>query len=276
MKDAYQHCETLVRERDRDRFLAALFAPAEQRQHLFALYAFDLEIGRVPDAVREPMAGEIRLQWWRDVIAGERTGEAQANPVAVALLDTLRYHPISTEALRRAIDAREFDLVGSPMATRPALDEYLDDTFGVAMAAAAAVLEPGQDFAEASRAAGRASGIVKLLQNIGRDAARGRLFVPLDLLAKHEVHTASVFAAEASAGLLAALEELCVEAEKCHHSLRELTVLQSAAPAFLIAALVPASIARIRRTSDPFRTPMELSAIRSQFLLWRAARRGVI
>lgn len=276
MKDAYQHCETLVRERDRDRFLAALFAPAEQRQHLFALYAFDLEISRVPDAVREPMAGEIRLQWWRDVIAGERTGEAQANPVAAALLDTLRYHPISTEALRRAIDAREFDLVGSPMTTRAALDEYLDDTFGVAMAAAAAVLEPGQDFAEASRAGGRASGIVKLLQNIGRDAARGRLFVPLDLLAKHEVHTASVFAAEASSGFLATLEELCVEAEKCHRSLQVSPVLQSAVPAFLIAALVPASIARIRRTSDPFRTPMELSAIRSQFLLWRAARRGAI
>lgn len=276
MDDAYQHCEALVRERDRDRFLAALFAPAEKRKHLFALYAFDLEIRHVPDAVREPMAGEVRLQWWRDVIAGERAGEALANPVAAGLLDTLRHHPPSTEALHRALDAREFDLVGAPMATRKALDEYLDDTFGVTMAAAAAVLEPGRDLAEASRAGGRASGIVKLLQNIGRDAARGRLFVPLDLLAEHEVHTASVLAAEASPGFRGALEALCIEAEQHHRSLRALNIPQSAVPAFLLAALVPASIARIRRTLDPFRTPMELSAIRSQFLLWRAARRGAI
>lgn len=276
MSDAYQHCEALVRERDRNRFLATLFAPAEKRRHLFALYAFDLEISRIPDAVREPMAGEIRLQWWRDVVAGDRPGEAQANPVAAALLDTLRHHPASTESLCRVIDAREFDLLGSPMATRAALDEYLDDTFGVTMVAAATVLEPGQDLTEASRAGGRASGIVTLLQNIGRDVARGRLFVPLDLLAKHEVHTASVFAAEASTGLRSALEALCADAERCYRSLRETKVPQNAIPAFLVAALVPASVARIRRTLDPFRTPMELSAIRSQFLLWRAARRSVI
>lgn len=276
MRDAYQHCETLVRERDRNRFLATLFAPAEKRNHLFALYAFDLEISRIPDAVREPMAGEIRMQWWRDVIAGDRASEAQANPVAAALLDTLRHRPLSTEALGRAIDAREFDLVGSPMATREALNEYLDDTFGVTMMAAATVLAPGLDLAEASRVGGRASGIVKLLQNIGRDAARGRLFVPLDLLAKHEVHTASVFAAEASPGFRGALEELCIDAEKYHRLLRESKVPQNAVPAFLVAALVPAAIARIRRSLDPFRTPMELSAIRSQFLLWRAARRGAI
>jgi len=52
MKANYEYCEALVRERYRERFLAALFAPAEVRAHLFALYAFDLEIAHVPDAVR--------------------------------------------------------------------------------------------------------------------------------------------------------------------------------------------------------------------------------
>ena len=89
MHDAYAHCEALVRTSDKDRFLASLFAPADARPYLHALYAFANEIARVRAAVREPLPGEIRLQWWRDMLAGEAWGEASANPVAAALLDTV-------------------------------------------------------------------------------------------------------------------------------------------------------------------------------------------
>ncbi len=85
--DAFQHCEELVRAQDKDRYLAALFAPADQRGALFALYAFNAEVAAVRDRVREPMAGEIRLQWWRDALNGERGGRGSANPVAAALID---------------------------------------------------------------------------------------------------------------------------------------------------------------------------------------------
>ena len=89
MQDAFAHCEALVRAADKDRFLATLFAPAEHRQALFALYAFNVEVSRVREAVREPLAGEIRLQWWSEVLAGEGRGEVAANPVAAALLATM-------------------------------------------------------------------------------------------------------------------------------------------------------------------------------------------
>ena len=83
--DAY--CEALVRAADKDRFLAALFAPAEQRRRLHALYAFNIEIARVREVAREPMPGEIRLQWWRDVHRRARAAaRSPANPVAAALL----------------------------------------------------------------------------------------------------------------------------------------------------------------------------------------------
>src|SRR5262249_9951086 len=89
MPDAFSYCENLVRAGDKDRWLASLFAPAERRTHLHALYAFNLEVARVRELAREPMAGEIRLQWWREVIAGTRPGEAAANPVAAALVETI-------------------------------------------------------------------------------------------------------------------------------------------------------------------------------------------
>src|SRR5215470_13788315 len=89
MSDNFAHCENLVRAGDKDRWLAALFAPTDRRPHLYALFAFNLEIARVRELAREPMAGEIRLQWWREVIAGTRPGEAAANPVAAALVETV-------------------------------------------------------------------------------------------------------------------------------------------------------------------------------------------
>ncbi|HSJ98916.1 MAG TPA: squalene/phytoene synthase family protein, partial [Myxococcota bacterium] len=87
-----------------ERYLATLVAPTERRDALFALYAFDHEIGKVRHLVREPMAGLIRLQWWREVLA-EIDGGAppRAHPVVEALA---RAHPV-VEALTLALSGED-------------------------------------------------------------------------------------------------------------------------------------------------------------------------
>src|SRR5215469_14672661 len=65
----------LVRRHDRDRFTTALFAPEPHREDLFALYAFNYELAKVRESVREPMMGRVRLQWWRDTIAEIAAGQ---------------------------------------------------------------------------------------------------------------------------------------------------------------------------------------------------------
>ena len=75
----------LVRTADPDRYLSALFAPADKRPLLLALYAFNIEIARVADTVREPMMGEIRLEWWRETLAGAKQGMPRNHDVARAL-----------------------------------------------------------------------------------------------------------------------------------------------------------------------------------------------
>jgi 15-cis-phytoene synthase len=72
MQNAFPYCAELVRTADRDRFVSALFAPAQHRPALHALYAFNVEVARVREVAREPLPGEIRLQWWSEVINGER------------------------------------------------------------------------------------------------------------------------------------------------------------------------------------------------------------
>src|SRR3569623_3097589 len=118
------HCAALVREADRDRYLATLFAPQDNRAALFALYAFNIELIRVRDVAREPMPGEIRLQWWREVLEGKRDGEAAAHPVAAALMEGLRRHALTPDRLPGIVDAHQFDLYDDPMGTLDDLDNY--------------------------------------------------------------------------------------------------------------------------------------------------------
>jgi len=277
MNAGYDYCRALVRERDRERYLSALYAPAGKRHHLFALYAFDLELAHVPDAVREPMAGEIRFQWWREALAGERAGEVAANPVAAALLDTVERCALSAEELSGVTDARQFDLLGEPMSTLPQLLAYLDATAGAIAAAAAKVLDAEAALHGVTQHAGRAYGLTRLLRRFALDVSLGRVFVPLDLLARHEVHTASVLSGENSPGLKKALEELRGVARTEIECVRRTRVPSESLPALLQAALVPIYLAGMDKSGyDPFRSDVSISPLRSQFLLWRAARSGAI
>jgi hypothetical protein len=114
ISEAYRHCEALVRAHDKDHYLASLFAPAERRPYLFALYAFALEIGRVKWLVNEPMAGTIRLQWWLEAIEGMRAGEAAASPVMIALQDAAAQTGVALAPLAMAVEARQHELHGTP------------------------------------------------------------------------------------------------------------------------------------------------------------------
>src|ERR1700753_1946922 len=76
---------TSVRAADPDRYFATLFAPAPQRPFLFALYAFNAEVARVAESVREPMLGAIRLEWWRETAEGAARGTPRNHDVAQGL-----------------------------------------------------------------------------------------------------------------------------------------------------------------------------------------------
>ncbi len=105
MLNAADHCETLVRDADKDRFLATLFAPANARADLFAVYAFDIETAAVAHRVREPMAGEIRLQWWADAITGK--ADSAGHPVAEAFLAMVTRHVIPVALALGVIEGRQ-------------------------------------------------------------------------------------------------------------------------------------------------------------------------
>ena len=271
MADAADYCAELVRTADRDRYVAALFAPAEHRDALFALYAFNSEIARVRDLAREPLPGEIRLQWWSDVLRGERGGEAQAHPIAAALLASIAQYRLPADRLIDLVEARRFDLYDEPIATFAALETYANKTSAALFALAAQILSGTETEAVASPA-GQAYAVAGLLRTLPLHAARRQLYMPLDLLDRHAVKAADIYAGRTSTGLNAAAAELREVARRKLGAVRErLSILPSEAlPAFLPLSFVGPALDRLDR-SDAL-APAELAPWRRQWLIWRAAR----
>ena len=270
MQDAFAHCAELVRGADRDRFIATLFAPADRRGALHALHAFNLEVARVRDVAREALPGEIRLQWWSDVINRERDGEASANPVAAALLATIERHQLQPHTLLDLIEARRFDLYDDAMAGLAELETYAKQTSSSLFALAAQILGAA-DSEAAAVPAGIAFGMAGVMRAFPLHVSRRQLYVPADILERHQVVLADVFAARPSAPLRAALAELRNLAHRHLDAAREpmLAIAPSALPAFLPLTLVRPSLDRLER-DDPF-APKEISPWRRQWLIWRAA-----
>lgn len=275
MPSTSDYCASLVREADRDRYLATLFAPPDKRDALFALYAFAIEIGRVRDVAREPMPGEIRLQWWREVLEGQREGEAAAHPVASALMAGLSRHGIEPERLVGIVDAHQFDLYDEPMGTLDDLDNYGVMTQSALLDVAIAILGGGGPEAMMLvRGAGIAVTVTGILVNLAKQVSRRQMFVPIEVIERHGVDIGEVYAGKTSEALKNALAELRRHARRQMIAARNeamqvpLTIL----PALLPLALIGPTLKPMdRRGYEPFDV-VPLSRFRRQWLIWRASR----
>ena len=270
MQQAVSYCAELVRDADRDRYIATLFAPAHNRDALYALYAFNVEVAQVRDRAREAAPGEFRLQWWREVLQGDRHGEAMASPVAASLLDTIERYRLPVSAMLALLEARRFDLYDEPMRTIAELEDYALKTASTLIEMAAQIL--GVDAAMAARPAGIAGALTQVLAALPGYAARRQLYLPVDLLDCHGAVAADVFARRSSPALNQAAADLRRLAREhladAANVLR--TLPQQGLPAFLPIAPVRRSLDRLDR-SDIF-SPKALSPWARQWLIWRAAR----
>jgi phytoene synthase len=274
-KDAAAFCADLVRSHDFVRYASTLFIPAEERRALLALYAFNVEISRIRDHVSQPLPGEIRMQWWTDLLAGAGHGGVEGNPVASELSAAIRTYGLPAEPMSRLIDEHQFDLYNDPMPTLAALEGYVHQTASALFALAARILAPpSAEIEHLARHAGFAEGFVQVVAALPRDAARRQLFLPLQFLQSQGSGMEEVFSGKQTPKLRAAVDQLLNEARE-HLLTAEGLLAQVPArvrPAFLPLALVRRDLARMSRAdNDPF-----VLRARSRFsilwALWRASR----
>ena len=179
-----EHCLKLVKTNASDLYFADLLLPKILRDEIIVLHAFHVEIINAILASREPMAGEIRLQWWADVIAGNRSDDASGHPVARAFLQLINQHQISRTALGAKLQAHIFDLYSDPMGDRTMLEGHLGETRSILFQIAGNIAGAGNNhkLADACGHSGVATGIVSCLENMAMHRNLQRIYIPSDLL----------------------------------------------------------------------------------------------
>ncbi|MGV1949890.1 phytoene/squalene synthase family protein [Agrobacterium vitis] len=271
-------CLAMLREIDRDRYLACLLSPPEKQPALAALYAFNAELARVRDLVREPLPGEIRLQYWRDLLSGKGHGDTTANPLAAGLLAAVESYRLPVQPLLDMIDARIADLYDDPIGPRSALEGYAGETASALIQLASLVLDAGAALNCATIAghAGVAQAIAGLLALMPQHRARGQLYIPDEIL------TATGLDREA---FLSGKDEMRIDGAIEAFAGLGLDHLAKARaggklPASLVAAYLPVALAgpilrdARRRGADILQTPIRRAQWRRQLTLLRASMTG--
>ncbi|WP_269582184.1 phytoene/squalene synthase family protein [Roseibium sp. Sym1] len=266
----------VVRQYDKDRYLSALLAPEAHRPGLMALYAFNTEIARIRELVSEPLPGEVRLQWWRDLLAGTEHGAVASNPVANALLRTIDTYNLPKQGLVAMTEARVFDLYNDQMPSLNDLEGYAGETVSGLIQLACLVLNGGEDPGTATAAghAGVAYALTGLMRALPWHASRRQMYLPQDICSRHNLDQETVFRGETTPELNAVLAEL--RGHVRHHlgRVRQVAaeVPEDCEPAFLPLVLVEPFLKKLEAPEfDPLKQVAEVSQLRRQWLLWRAS-----
>ncbi|PPR64721.1 MAG: hypothetical protein CFH10_00165, partial [Alphaproteobacteria bacterium MarineAlpha4_Bin2] len=254
MKEAAKlsYCAEEVRRADPDRFLVGLFAPREQREDIFSLYAFNLEIAKTREMVSENMLGAIRLQWWREAIeAIYAEDNLRKHAIVEALSDTVCRHNLSRRYFDRLIDGRMIDFEPSRLATMSDLIEYADATSGSLVVLTMEVLGGSIDdkTAEVGRKIGVVWALTGLMRSMPSFLRRGRLVLPNELIDAHGIEQRSALDLKPSRALASAVAEIGAFARKELHEARakRLGVSKVFRPALLLGVLAESYLGRLDR-----------------------------
>ncbi len=231
-----------VRSADPDRYFASLLAPAPQRPYLFAFYAFNAEVARVAQNVREPMLGAIRLEWWRETVEAAAKGTARNHDVARGLASLFAQRRVALADFEALIAARAIESAAGHFADFSALEAHVESTSGAVMRLAAQILvgDPAPGVRQGLREAGLAYGLAGLLRALPFHNGRRRLYMPLDLLSALALTPEAFFdLASNDPRRQAAVRQVALKARDHFAAARQAARPGAALPALLPAALVP-------------------------------------
>ena len=165
-------CADLVRRGDPDRFRAVMAAPVAARARLFPVYAFNIEVSRAPWVTGEAMIAEMRLQWWRDVLAEIRAGgEVRRHEVATPLARVIGTQDAAR--LDALVSARRWDVYREPFEDMDHFHDYIGATSGNLLLVAARTL--GEVPEAPLRDAGHALGLANWLRAVPALERAGRI-----------------------------------------------------------------------------------------------------
>lgn len=271
-----------LREHDRHRFLASLLISDDIRTPISVLYAFNAEISRIRELVKEPLPGEIRLQWWREVTAeAARKDEATANPLALALNQVIDQYGISRASFDGYCRSRIFDLYDDPMPDKLTYEGYCGETASTMLQWTCQIIDAdiAKTTANACGHAGIAQSVAGHLALLPQHIARGQVYIPLEFMKELDIDRTQFLSGKDKDKTVEILN-MFVDFGEMHltKAREELAKL----PDHIQQAFLPlASTARIYKRTRKAGAQALLSSVAlatwlSQWDLWQSKRKGMI
>ena len=268
-----QYCQQKAAGSGSSFYYAFLFLPPARRRAITALYAFCREVDDAVDEATDAQLAHAKLAWWRQEIAGLFAGNPQ-HPVTRALQPALAPFGITAERLNEIIDGMEMDLTQTRYLDFAGLERYCYRVAGVVGLLAAGIF----GYADArtldyAKTLGTAFQLTNIIRDVGEDARKNRIYLPMEDLQKFNVTAADLLNARHGEAFVA-LMRFQVERAQSYYD-KALAALPAAdrraqRPGLIMAAIYRALLAEIEREGfQVLRQRTSLTPLRKLWLAWK-------
>jgi len=254
-------------------YYAFLFLPPERRRAITALYAFCREVDDAVDESTDAQLAHAKLAWWRQEIAGLFAGNPQ-HPVTRALQPALAPFGITAERLDEIIDGMEMDLTQTRYLDFVGLERYCYHVAGVVGLLAAGIF--GYKDARTldyAKNLGTAFQLTNIIRDVGEDARKNRIYLPMEDLQRFHVTAADILNARRGEAFVA-LMRFQVERAQSYYD-KALAALpatdrRAQRPGLIMAAIYRALLVEIEREGfQVLRQRTSLTPLRKLWLAWK-------
>ena len=178
LRAAYEACRKLHAAHGRTYYLASLLLPPEKRPYVWALYGFARHADEYVDSLTDPDPDAL-LRWGADFLEALGSGGTTEDPIAMAMLHTMRRWQIPRQHVEAFLESMQMDITVTGYATYADLEQYMYGSAAVIGLQMLPILEPLTPEAGArARALGEAFQMSNFIRDVGEDLKRGRVYLP--------------------------------------------------------------------------------------------------
>ena len=258
-------------------YYSFLFLPPDQRRAITALYAFCREVDDVVDECREPDIARAKLAWWRNEIENLYSDKAE-HPVGRALQPYVGAYKLEKAWFHEIVSGMEMDLVKTRYRTFDELRGYCYRVASVVGLLSASIFGYRHEATLAYASdLGLAFQLINIIRDVGEDAARGRIYLPLDDLARFRVEPGQLLKGLEDENFVALMKFQGDRArELCQQAIARLPAADrpNQMPGLIMAAVYLATLKKMNK--DGFRvlrSRTSLTPVHKLWIAWRTARR---
>ena len=274
-----QYCQQKAAQSGSSFYYSFLFLPPERRRAITALYAFCREVDDIVDECTDVGVARTKLAWWRTQLAALYDEGQADHPVAQALVPVVTRFNLPQARLQEIIDGMEMDLTQRRYADFAALKLYCHRVAGVVGLLSAEIFgyrDPRTlDYAENL---GMAFQLTNIIRDVGEDARRDRVYLPLDELVRHHVTVADIMHARASDEFRQLMQFQVARALGYYRdafAMLPAADRKSQRPGLIMAAIYQTLLAEIRAEGSQVLTQrVALTPLRKLWIAWKTWLKG--